>query len=284
MGKGVSPRALEVVDICRKGSYLVSNNEIKFGDKMFECMKETFYVPASKSYVAPVQFSGLKTFENSVKIELTGEKTVDTIFRLRDMQNVGVLNFASARKAGGGFMTGAQAQEESLCLCSGLYSCLTTEEGRKYYAENDKEHFACYTDAMIYSSKVPFFKNSQNQNVDYVCVDVLTCPAINRGVLMGTVNTAKNIDVYDAKMRDRMFKCLCLFKERGCKTLILGAFGCGVFGNHPATISKNWFDLLSYYDFGFEHIVFAVYDRPPNMSCFNHFSAIWGKYSVEGLC
>ena len=50
------------------------------------------------------------------------------------------------------------------------------------------------------------------------------------------------------------------------------------------TISKNWFDLLSYYDFGFEHIVFAVYDRPPNMSCFNHFSAIWGKYSVEGLC
>lgn len=284
MGKGVSPRALEVVDICKKGSYLVSNNEIKFADKMFNCMKDTFYISASKTYVTPERFSGLKTFENSVKIELTGEKTVDAILRLKDAENVGVLNFASARHPGGGFMTGAQAQEESLCLCSGLYSCLITMEARKYFQENGKQPLSCYTDAMIYSSKVPFFKNSNNENVDYVCVDVLTCPAINRGALMGKDNLSSSISVYDKMMYDRMFKCLCLFREQGCKTLILGAFGCGVFGNHPATISQNWYDLLSTYDFGFDKIVFAVYDRPPNMSCFNHFSKIWGKYSIEGLC
>merc|ERR1712113_311861 len=66
----------------------------------------------------------------------------------------GVLNFASARNPGGGFTTGAQAQEESIARSSGLYPCLT-----KYFDEffipSRRAPSGAYTHAMIYSPAVP---------------------------------------------------------------------------------------------------------------------------------
>merc|ERR1719273_1331882 len=61
----------------------------------------------------------------------------------------GVLNFASARNPGGGFSTGAEAQEESIARSSGLYPCLT-----KYFSEffvpNRRAKSGKYTNAMIF--------------------------------------------------------------------------------------------------------------------------------------
>lgn len=61
--------------------------------------------------------------------EVTDEKTQEAARRLVQEEGVAdlvLLNFASARNVGGGFLTGAKAQEEDLTRCSGLYRCLET--------------------------------------------------------------------------------------------------------------------------------------------------------------
>ncbi|KIM45473.1 hypothetical protein M413DRAFT_341446 [Hebeloma cylindrosporum] len=95
---------------------------------------------------------------------------------------IGVLNFASAKKPGGGFINGAQAQEESIARASTLYPSLTTPEGRKFYthyrAEPDN---AYYTHAMVYSPAVVLFRGDMGDWKKPIDVDVLTSAAVNAG-------------------------------------------------------------------------------------------------------
>nr|AAN63644.1 unknown [Streptomyces avermitilis] len=58
--------------------------------------------------------------------EVTGESSLEAARRLTERAGdpVAVLNFASARNPGGGYLNGAQAQEEALCRASALYTCV----------------------------------------------------------------------------------------------------------------------------------------------------------------
>src|SRR5277367_5007386 len=94
-------------------------------------------------------------------IEVVNETTAVAGARLAAQgNNVVVLNFASARNQGGGFLSGAIAQEEDLCRCSGLYACLKRKP--MFYNENIMCETNFYTDGMIYSPKVPFFRDQYN--------------------------------------------------------------------------------------------------------------------------
>ncbi|MGZ9585808.1 TIGR02452 family protein [Paenibacillus marinisediminis] len=174
-------------------------------------------------------------------------------------RRIGVLNFASAKNPGGGFLNGALAQEESLAIASGLYD--TQLQHEQYYNANRACRTMMYTDHMIYSPDVVFIRNDAMRLLaEPVTASVLTAPAVNYGQVL---QKRENPDLALEVMKNRMRKVLELFAARGDRNLILGAYGCGVFGNDPDTVAQYWSELLYDENYAslFDSIVFAILDR-----------------------
>lgn len=182
--------------------------------------------------------------------------------------DIGVLNFASAKNPGGGFLNGAIAQEESLAVSGTLYPTLTAHE--EYYTENRKHKSMMYLDYGIYSPEVLFFRDESFRLTQTpVKASVLTLPAVNMGQVL-----LKGEDPEEAKrvMRRRMKLALGIFAEQRAKHLVLGAYGCGVFRNDPGQVAAWWRELLEegmgqYFD----SIFHAVLDRSRDQSCIRAF-------------
>ncbi len=91
-------------------------------------------------------------------VSVTDETTLRCLARLcatTDSDDLMVLNFASATRPGGGFRSGARAQEESLARAGGLFPCLSQFERELY--DHMRGPAACaYSHRMVYSARVPF--------------------------------------------------------------------------------------------------------------------------------
>jgi hypothetical protein len=113
-----------------------------------------------------------------------------------------VLNFASAKKPGGGFINGAQAQEESIARASTLYPSLTTPVGREFYThyQADPDN-AFYTHAMVYSPAVVLFRGDMGDWKKPIDVDVLTSAAVNAGDVRESVRREQ--EMYSLRVRVR---------------------------------------------------------------------------------
>lgn len=200
--------------------------------------------------------------------------TVDAIGRLaaEGKKNIGVLNFASAKNPGGGFLNGAMAQEESLAASSTLYRTLTANE--EYYQVNRANRSMMYTDYGIYSPEVTFFRDGRFRLVEKpVKASVLTMPAVNMGQVI-----QKGEDLQEAKkvMRHRMRLVLAVFAEQGAKNLVLGAYGCGVFRNDPLQVAAWWKEILEEgFSQYFESIYYAVLDSSKSQKCIGAFRQIF---------
>ncbi|MDX6744100.1 TIGR02452 family protein [Actinocorallia sp. A-T 12471] len=176
-----------------------------------------------------------ETGERATVLRLTPETTLEAARRLGP--GVAALNFASAKNPGGGFLRGAHAQEEALARASTLYPTL-----RRFQAEFYDAHRAAgdarYSDRMIYSPHVQVFRDESGALLtDPYEVAFITSPAPNRGAL------APDVDVSGA-LRTRAAKVLALAAAEGHRTLVLGAWGCGVFRNDPGEVADVWADLL----------------------------------------
>ncbi len=82
--------------------------------------------------------------------------TQDSVMRNAGTEKLAVLNFASYRHAGGGFLNGSMAQEEAICHASFLYNVLREFLG--YYEWNEANYnMGLYMNRAIYSPNVFFF-------------------------------------------------------------------------------------------------------------------------------
>lgn len=199
---------------------------------------------------------------------------------------IGVLNFASAKKPGGGFLNGAQAQEESIARASTLYPTLMTTVAQQFYALHKHDpKGGYYTHAMVYSPGVIVFRDDQGGWLEPLVVDVLTSPAVNAGVVRQSLKGHVAGDAEEARiartMRERMGRLLFLFESQGVRHVVLGSFGTGVFRNSVTTVASIWADLLlkpeSRFARSFDSVVFAVLGK----QTFAEFEAVFADVQVE---
>lgn len=188
---------------------------------------------------------------------------------------VGVLNFASARNPGGGFLGGSQAQEESLARSSALHASQTSAVAAAFYAHHRAEKSLLYTDRVIASPACPVLRDEDGELLDAPYMPTFfTCAAPNAGALAdnGDVDGLARLPEVFAR---RAAGLLAAAVDAGCDALVLGAWGCGVFRNQPSRVAAIWRALLL--DGGefaehFAHVSFAVLDSTPSRTCLRAFA------------
>lgn len=203
--------------------------------------------------------------EHPPKIEVIEGKSgeVSRQVALQDETTPMLLNFASAKHAGGGYIRGTTAQEEDICRCSALYYTQGTydESLNKFYTVNKHCGSVLYTDHMMFSYAVPFFRDEAYNLLEKpVNVSIITAPAPNAREFRRRVPTGGDHIVNETIDR-RIGMVLALAEEHECRTLVLGAFGCGVFGNDTLEVAKMFNMWLHHPRFSksFDRAVFAIY-------------------------
>lgn len=253
--------AEETLEILERGFYENSKGErieIRELQEMAEKLTK-LYTPDESDNLLKNQ--RVESLNNETEIKVTNQTTLDAVRELISEGNKDVLclNFASARNPGGGFLGGSQAQEESLARSTGLYNCQL--KSFEYYEINRTTKSCIYTDYMIYSPFVPIIKNESGLNLDELnYCGIITSPAVNKGVVKQ--KEPEKLDDIEEVMKRRIRKVLAISLENNHKTIVLGAWGCGVFQNDPNDIARYFKETLSS-DFKnkFKKIVFAIYSR-----------------------
>jgi uncharacterized protein (TIGR02452 family) len=249
--------AYDTLEILDKGSYTNDRNEvITISDMQEKAVRNTrLYRPEELDEL--LQKDVAATQQETV-FEVTNETTLDAARRLAGAgeADVLVLNFASAKNAGGGFLGGASAQEESIARASGLYPCLL--QAKEYYEFHRRQDTCLYSDYMIYSPAVPVLKDEEGRLLDKpVPVSVVTSPAANAGAIKN--NEPENEHLILPVMKLRTDKLLALCAAHKHEVLVLGAWGCGVFRNDPEMIAQLFYEALNgRFKNVFRKVVFAV--------------------------
>ena len=177
--------------------------------------------------------------------------TISAVLQYPD-KRVCALNFANANFPGGAYILGGSAQEEALCRASLLYYTIRTVHA--YYRRNHLHVLPDYTDGMIYSEHVPVIRdNTGNRLTTPAESDFITCPAVNRTFAKLLMSGKK----LDAVMERRITQIIALAADRSPDVLILGAFGCGVFGNRRETVYPMFEQAINRYLPETVEVVFA---------------------------
>ena len=193
-------------------------------------------------------------------IDVIGGGTVDIGSQFKTGRTA-ILNFADALVPGGLVLVGATTQEENICRCSNLYAALTCKKAKNlYYLENAKTSFdnrhGVYLDNVIYARDVLFFKDDETyEDVEPYYMDVITCPAPSV-----KLPQEKEYEIIKRRVTE-IIKSAILNKV---DNLILGAWGCGAFGQNPDVVSKAFMEVVTTYS-AFDNVIFAIRDCSADM-------------------
>jgi uncharacterized protein (TIGR02452 family) len=251
MSNSLRAIARDTVEIIERGSYTdPGGNQVRI-DVRPAVAGTRLYLPDDP---LPEGHSG-----GGTRVEVTGESTLIAARRLGG--DVAALNFASARSPGGGFLNGAQAQEESLARASALYPCLRA--AGEFYAYHRAHTELTYTDRVIYSPAVPVFRDDKGTLLtEAYPVTFLTSAAPNLGAIRRSQpHLAADVP---AILRRRAVRVLAVAAAHGHRRIVLGAWGCGVFANDPATVAEAF--RLALEQQPMDEVVFAVLG--PNRDAF----------------
>jgi uncharacterized protein (TIGR02452 family) len=285
---GRAALAQETLAIVDAGRYVAPDGRpVDIGDAVRAGVASTYLVLPEACEAIAARVARARPLDVDAAIELTAETTLAAARRLdgRGFARIGVLNFASARNPGGGFLGGSQAQEESLARSSALYASLTGPAAEPFYAHHRAERSLLYTDRVIVSPGCPVFRGDDGALLDAPHAPTfLTCAAPNAGALAASQpgSLARLPEVF----AHRMDGLLAVAADAGCDALVLGAWGCGVFRNDPAFVAALFRARLAAggpYARRFRHVCFAVFESGEDTPCLKAFGRAFGIEPPEAL-
>ena len=165
--------------------------------------------------------------------------------------DLAVLDFASFTSPGGGYERGAWAQEEALCAESFLYNVLVGR--RAWYAENRRRFVNCelYRNRALAVPRVRFEREGYHSYADVI---VAAAPNARRAREQYRVSE----EALAAALRDRVRLVLAVADDLGREKLVLGAFGCGVFGWDAASVAEAFRAELASGRHAASEVTFAI--------------------------
>ncbi|MCD7755650.1 MAG: TIGR02452 family protein [Firmicutes bacterium] len=180
--------------------------------------------------------------------------------------NVLVLNLASATQPGGQTRKGASAQEEDLCRRTSLLLSLESGDAKRYYDYNNARKTRMGSDGVLLSPNVAVIKDASSELLSRPFpIAVMSCaaPMVRLGL------EGMRQQEYEEMLCKRIQGMLLVAASQGYRHLILGAFGCGVYGNDAALVSDLFARAIRDFTLAgmgsnqiFDSIQFAVLCRP----------------------
>ena len=243
--------AKEVLDLIERGTYTANDSVVSIESEIKSSLD------GSRLY-SPDELATLRArlpAGDGPTIDVVNGTTQTVARTMSDSGPLVLLNFASARNPGGGFLNGAKAQEEDLCRCSALYATLVQHQ--EYYDANRNQSSLLYTDYAILSPAVPFFKTrGTGEYLDNPFVaSVITAPAPNTKPYLAKSGDAELL----RQCFERRWKnVLAIAVDTGTRSVLLGAWGCGAFGGDPVIASQTAKNAIDEFGPAFERVVFAI--------------------------
>ena len=282
MGKRV--RILrETMKAAEDGCYFLEEREVKLPFS-FEQIKEVKLYSTEQI----VQLSQLPLLGNGpARIVLRNQDTLEAAFdlhrhRKESEKPVLVLNFANPHRPGGGIRSKPGTQEEHLCVKTTLLCSLETEKAWPFYQVNLDCGTHAQTDTILYSPNTVVIRNpdlSLREDPFPIAVMTVSAPIASR-------MEPEELPDLENILRKRICGMLRTAIEEGYTRLVLGAWGCGSFGNDPELVAELFHQALiesnpmtgtgivGY----FEEIAMAVFDHSAEQRWYQPFA----RYFPEG--
>lgn len=217
-------------------------------------------------------------WENTDSFTLARKRTEQFSYDLKrtGAKPILILNLANPVNPGGGVRKGAKAQEEDLCRKSSLLVSLESAKAKVYYNYNRSLGTYMGSHALMIHPQVEIIKDENGDPLpETVIVAVMTCaaPMIKNGM------EGLSQEQYETMIYDRITGMLKVAAYLGYRHLILGAFGCGAFGNDARVVSDLFYRALKAFNFDgmresdmFRRIDFAVLSRSADQYNFKEFN------------
>lgn len=281
MGKRV--RILrETMKAAEDGFFFVDESEVKL-PVGFEQIKQIKLYSAEQIAQLP---KVTPTSNKPVRITLRNQDTLEAAFDLHQHRTemekpVLVLNFANPHRLGGGIRSKPGTQEEHLCVKTTLLCSLETEEAWPFYQINLDCGTQAQTDMILYSPNTVVIRNpdlSLREDPFTIAVMTVSAPIASR-MERSELADLENI------LRNRIYGIIRTAIEGGYTRLVLGASGCGNFGNDPDLVAKLFYQVLMEYNKDdeicfancFEEIIMAVFDNTAEQMRFRSFACYFSE-------
>ncbi|MEO8577062.1 MAG: TIGR02452 family protein [Gemmatimonadales bacterium] len=236
------------VDAIQRGYYTTeSGKRVDWRDAIETARRLKRSIPPD--HEIPVSSRGQ---HSETRVQVTNQTTLGAARRLMaEGHKPLALNFANGIHPGGGFLNGARAQEESLCRSSGLFATLL---GDPMYEAHMRRPEPDSTDWAILSPRVPVFRTDGGVSLESLwLLDFITSAA----PVATRIGQPRSADL----LRKRIHRVFEIARAYEYDTLLLGAWGCGAFGNDTQQTAIDFRNLLSGEFSGtFANVTFAITD------------------------